>query len=126
MPEPSRPFVILHHVPAGPEHWDLMLDAGERLVTWQLLDDPRMLTASPAPGAVRARRIADHRRAYLDYEGPVSGGRGSVSRVDRGHYALVEQQADRWVLQLAGVLLNGRFQLTATHGELWELQRVES
>ena len=30
-------FVILHHRLAGGEHWDLMLEHGESLATWQLL-----------------------------------------------------------------------------------------
>lgn len=32
----------------------------------------------------RAERLADHRREYLTYEGPVSGGRGRVRRVAEG------------------------------------------
>lgn len=28
----------------------------------------------------------EHRRLYLDYEGPISGDRGSVRRVDAGTY----------------------------------------
>ena len=54
-------------------HWDLMLDTGETLRTWRL--EPAL------PGVIRAEPLGNHRRAYLDYEGPVSGNRGSVQRL---------------------------------------------
>lgn len=72
-------YVILTHDHPFP-HWDLMLEDGGVLRTWRLL-------AEPAAGqVVRAEQLADHRLAYLDYEGPVSGGRGSVARWDHGTY----------------------------------------
>ena len=73
-------YVILTHDHPFP-HWDLMLEAGGVLRTWRLLSEP-------GPGrVVWAERLADHRIAYLEYEGPVSGGRGSVARWDYGTYA---------------------------------------
>ena len=61
-------------------HWDLMLEQGGVLRTWRLL-------AEPAAGqTVAAERLADHRVAYLDYEGPVRGDRGIVKRWDCGSY----------------------------------------
>ncbi len=39
---------------------------------------------------------------YLDYEGPISGDRGSVSRWDRGFYQLVTEGADLWRARLRG------------------------
>jgi hypothetical protein len=35
-------------------------------------------------GRFTLQRIADHRPIYLNYQGPISGGRGSVVRVDSG------------------------------------------
>jgi hypothetical protein len=64
-------------------HWDLMLEDGGVLRTWRLLEEPTIgLT-------VRTEKLADHRIAYLDYEGPVSGGRGVVGRWDHGTYDVV-------------------------------------
>lgn len=70
-------FVILEH--DWPErHWDLMLEAGDVLRTWRL-------ASPPEPGqSVSATAIGDHRPHYLDYEGPVSGNRGTVKRWDAG------------------------------------------
>ena len=38
-----------------------------------------------------AEVLPDHRLAYLDYEGPISGDRGSVTRWDRGTYDVEHQ-----------------------------------
>jgi hypothetical protein len=70
-------FVILEH--DHPHlHWDLMLEDGDTLRTWRLSDLPR------SGVWVDAEEIAPHRLAYLDYEGEVSGGRGTVKRWERG------------------------------------------
>src|ERR1700704_4821039 len=81
MADPTMPrFVILEH-DHPVLHWDLMLEAGTALRTW------RLARAPSAPGEViDALALPDHRLFYLDYEGPVSGGRGVVKRWDAGEY----------------------------------------
>ncbi len=92
-------FVILEH-DHPVRHWDLMLEAGDGLRTWRL-DRP------PTPGqVVLAEPIADHRKAYLDYEGPVSGGRGRVVRWDAGTCEWIEGP-DRIDLYFSGRRLQG-------------------
>lgn len=89
-------FVILQHDVLDGTHFDLMLEAGPSLKTWKLPEPPR-------PGVdVDCEALADHRLAYLDYEGPVSGDRGSVTRWDRGE-CTVEQPNDAiWIVHLTG------------------------
>jgi len=72
-------YVLLHHDWPTP-HWDLFLEAGCVLRAWRLLESPRPDVDIPAT----ANR--DHRLHYLDYEGPVSGGRGTVTRIAEGSY----------------------------------------
>lgn len=86
LPEEGREvavrYVVLHHTGVEPEHFDLMvlLPGEEKLATWRILAGPETWVGqSPA-----AERIADHRVAYLEYEGVVSGGRGKVRRVAAG------------------------------------------
>jgi len=126
MPQPLRPFVLLHHALPGAGHWDLMLDTGEGLATWQLLDDPRALGAGGAGGALRARRLEDHRRAYLDYEGPVSADRGHVARVDHGDHEVLERGPEGWTVRLAGSMLSGTFRCAAGAGPdaPWTFERI--
>ncbi len=127
MPEPLRQFVLLRHELSDTRHWDLMLDCGDALATWQLLDDPGALARGAPAVTLRAHRLSDHRRAYLDYEGPVSGNRGHVARVDRGECAVLERRSDHWTVRLAGSLLSGTFRLVAGAGPggLWELVRLD-
>jgi DNA polymerase Ligase (LigD) len=89
-------FVILEHdYPIL--HWDLMLEVGSELRTWRLGKEP-----VPLGDSIEATPLGDHRVAYLDYEGPVSGGRGTVRRWDRGVYEtlpVVEGEAVKVVLK---------------------------
>jgi hypothetical protein len=95
-------YVILQHETASGLHFDFMLEAGNVLRTWSLAH-------APAPGVeIDARTLADHRLAYLDYEGPISGDRGSVTRWDSGTYAIETESESEITLRLTGEILSGR------------------
>ncbi|QOJ01392.1 MAG: hypothetical protein HRU70_13205 [Phycisphaeraceae bacterium] len=75
--------LLEHRLPDGSEHFDWMIEPGgdaEGLVTFRVME--RIDTATG--GRFPATRLPPHREAYLDYQGPVSGGRGQVRRVARG------------------------------------------
>lgn len=116
MSNQDRQFVLLHHFQSNSEHWDLMLDLGNALATWQLLEHPVPPIRRGALRGVPARRIADHRRLYLHREGPISGARGHVKRLDRGSYILIEQRLSCWIVQVEGDLLAGTYRLPAGAG----------
>jgi len=111
----TRRFVVLRHVvreaaggAAEEAHVDLMVEddgAGpdRPLVTFQL----------DAPPPARGRRSFDHRPRYLDYEGPISGGRGRVERLDAGQVEDVEgdPRATRWRARFEGARLLGLHEL---------------
>jgi hypothetical protein len=89
-------FVILRHDSPQGVHFDFMLESGGALKTWAL---PR----PPESGVeMECEALADHRPAYLDHQGPVSGERGSVTRWDRGEYTVQRQTDTEWVVELAG------------------------
>ena len=100
-------FVILHHLAPTGEHWDFMLERESCLLTWQLQSEPTTRDACP----IHCVRIKDHRKHYLDYQGPISGGRGMVSRYDRGHYDLLAASDSAWTIRLTGTRLTGDFHL---------------
>jgi hypothetical protein len=104
-------FVILTH-DHPVLHWDLMLEDGEALTTFRLLEEP------VAGTVIAAEPIAPHRKAYLDYEGPVSGGRGSVTRWDHGTFRELQQSPGARTLLLTGQ--RGRFKFTLqSHAGNW-------
>ncbi len=108
-------YVVLQHQTVQRVHFDLMLEADGVLKTWSM-------PQAPLPGVViECNALVDHRLAYLDYEGPISGDRGSVTRWDRGYYTL-ERRSDRaWQIDLAGEKLHGAAQLDrlGESGDRW-------
>ncbi len=107
-------FVILEH--DHPHlHWDLMLEAGDVLWTWRLERPP-----GSGPETIPAERIGDHRLAYLDYEGPVSG-RGFVKRWDWGTYDILDS-AQRITLRLRGRRVGGLAIVEEAAGKRWQLR----
>jgi hypothetical protein len=104
-------FVILTHDWPFP-HWDFLAESGGVLRAWRLL-------AEPVAGVeIPAERNFDHRLFYLDYEGPLSGERGSVSRWDAGSCEWGADEPDRAEIALRGTKLSGRAILTR-EGEAW-------
>ncbi|QEH33535.1 ATP-dependent DNA ligase [Aquisphaera giovannonii] len=100
----SGRFVLLEHEHNG-VHWDFMLEAGGALWTWAL-------RALPERGReVVARRLPDHRLAYLSYEGPISGDRGRVRRVAEGTHRTAVAGAGCLKVELAGDQLVGTVDL---------------
>ena len=80
-------WVLLRHtLPDGTSHHDWMLersghkDAG--LLTLRLEDGVR--PTERGLHTFSAEQLTPHRREYLEYEGPVSGDRGRVVRVESG------------------------------------------
>jgi hypothetical protein len=107
-------YVILEHdYPVL--HWDFMLEAGDVLRTWRL-------AAPPAPQqTVQATYLSGHRRMYLDYEGPVSGNRGWVTRWDAGTFTWLADEDSGVAVQLDGHRLRGNVLLKHVHDDAWVL-----
>ncbi len=88
-----------------------MLERGGVLATWALPQPP------DSADAILVEALPDHRLAYLDYQGPISGGRGSVTRWDRGTCRVTHQSDAELAVRLAGGKLTGRATLTRLPGE---------
>jgi len=93
-------FVVLIH--DWPElHWDFMLEEGDFLRTWRLLKEP------VADSMISAEQVNPHRLFYLDYEGPVSQGRGNVTRWDHGVYHSCRSSGETLTIRIEGQKLKG-------------------
>ncbi len=107
-------FVILEHDHPF-LHWDLMLEDGSVLKTWRLAQAPEQ-----GGKPIEAAPLGDHRALYLDYEGPVSGGRGMVRRWDAGEYEWhSDVRSDYLELRLLGQRLQCLATLRKTESTWW-------
>ena len=104
-------FVVLEH-DHPVLHWDLMLEEGGALRSWRLGSPPR------AGQGQAAERTPDHRLLYLDYEGPVSGDRGTVARWDGGTFTWLTREPGRLRVEIQGRRLRGLLELVED-GDGW-------
>ena len=103
-------YVILYHQQHSADtdltHWDLMLEKDGLLRTWKIQQQPapgEQLVAIPLP---------DHRIAYLEYEGPISDNRGTVSQFDYGTYeGSLPSSTESFSVDLTGKVFHGRLLL---------------
>lgn len=96
-----------------------MLESGESLRTWRLL-------SSPERGViVQMEPLPHHRLLYLDYEGPVSGNRGTVHQWDQGTYSLLEGKEERLVLRMEGERCSGEAELLCDASGHWTFRISE-
>jgi hypothetical protein len=128
-------FVLLYHdCPPNYErksHWDFMLESGAALRTWALERLPRDWQAARSrtsavhpncpllaiDNAVAATQLGDHRRDYLELEGPLSGDRGTVVRVAAGTYGSEHQSPVEWRMVLTSEDLTSRVQLSRSEAD---------
>jgi hypothetical protein len=106
-------FAVLDHDHPF-QHWDLLLEAGDVLRVWRLLAEP--IRGTP----IAAEPLPDHRRLYLDYEGPVSDDRGRVARWDAGMFSWERDSPDEIVANVQGGRIVGRVTLRRSAGGSWE------
>jgi hypothetical protein len=90
-------FVVLHHTNIAQPHFDLMLEfeSNSPLATWRCQHWPPHASEVFTP-------LGDHRRDYLDYQGPVSNNRGNVSRVGSGKIISLQADGQIWQVELPG------------------------
>lgn len=99
-------------------HFDWMIErvAGGGLLTF------RVMVRVDEVGVTEfvATKLVDHRAVYLEYEGEISGGRGTVSRVVSGTVVNVVEGAGEIAIDLD----IGRFVGTVVRGDEWRFMRV--
>ncbi|HID22675.1 MAG TPA: hypothetical protein EYP14_09775, partial [Planctomycetaceae bacterium] len=93
---------------------------GERLLTWRLPSPPEIGVS------LDVEQLPDHRKIYLEYEGPVSRNRGRVRRWDGGLYEILFWNDKALEIRLLGTRLQARCVLRQT-GSLreWSIEWLE-
>jgi hypothetical protein len=130
-----RSVLLRHDLPDGSWHLDWLIERAERLggeagdrtvMTFRLDRRPDEIAES-----IEAEEMPDHRRLYLDYEGVIAGGRGSVSRVAEWRCEVlhvtpneihVRLEGDSGAVTLCGVAVEGR--RSAGERRLWRFGAV--
>ena len=100
-------------------HWDFFLEAGDSLRSWRILHEPTPHQSF----STEAEAIADHRLLYLDYEGPVSGGRGHVRQIDAGTFEWLQDTPEALQVHLYGRQFQGGITLQESEsGWRWKYE----
>jgi DNA ligase D-like protein (predicted 3'-phosphoesterase) len=106
-------YVIQEHH-ASHLHWDLRLEHGGVLKSWAIPKEP--------PTTINVRRLAvaveDHPLDYADFTGIIpegSYGAGRVEIWDKGFYIPISITEKKWVVEIRGNRLKGRYCLIKTN-----------
>lgn len=111
-PSGGRYVILEHDYPR--RHWDFLLEKGDVLRGWRL-------TEAPERGkSIAAEASFDHRKMYLDYEGPISGGRGQVLRWDAGSFSWTKDESKDIEVSLEGKRCHGTAKLHQDAAGVWQ------
>jgi hypothetical protein len=104
-----------------------MLEREGALWTWRLSELPAAwrnegTARQGEPCELSAVRLAEHRLDYLEFEGALSGDRGSVSRYDSGTYRLEADDGRELRVELFGAVVRGAAALVQLAGDGWVLE----
>jgi hypothetical protein len=91
----------------------------DALLTWKIVHTDMDLLLNGKH--VNAERLADHRKEYLDYEGPVSNGRGSVRIFDCGECEGIPEKDNASGFVLEGKKLAGNIMLKKIENGFFEI-----
>jgi hypothetical protein len=113
-------MVLLRHDTAdGGSHFDWMIQRGDSLIAFRVHEriDRGCTTFEATP-------LPDHREEYLRYEGPVSGGRGLVTRIAEGVVGTLRDGPG--LLEVHGRLgtAAGTFEGRPAGGGLWRFRFI--
>ena len=104
-------FVIHDHITEN-RHFDLMIETGDDLLlTWRIM--PSDLDILLMSNEIQAVRIQDHEKYFLDYEGSLSTGNGSIVLFDQGNCKILKRRNNTLNVLLSGQVFIGSIQLTS-------------
>lgn len=97
-------YVLLQHHTSGAEfHWDFLFEEATALRTYSVAQTVVEEGLELGRFCETVLQRPDHRRIYLQYEGPVSNQRGVVRRIDTGRFVWNSEQE----IQFQGNLCSG-------------------
>jgi hypothetical protein len=113
----SLRYVVLQHSDVSEPHFDLMFETlpGSMLATWRS-------ESWPIDQRTPLKRLRDHRRLYLDYEGQLSEQRGTVYRMAEGNCDLDIGENAVWTIRLLSGAPPQTLVFRQISGDQWEAE----
>ena len=107
-------YVILWHHDIPEPHYDMMFESapGSDLATWRSL-------VWPIESQTPLIRLRNHRRAFLDYQGQLTGQRGRVQRIATGEFQLQIGEDGVWNIKLLSGAPPMTFAIRQIDAERW-------
>ena len=118
---PVLRYAVLRHEGIDAPHVDFLFETspGSMLQTWRL-------PTWPIVSVEEAKRIRDHRPAFLTYQGQLTGDRGHVLRIDEGTCTF-EASPRRVVVRLSPSNQELRFEADAGGGaDTWYVRTTDA
>jgi hypothetical protein len=118
MGEVTLRYAVLRHSEIAEPHFDFLVETypGSELATWRS-------AVWPIEQATVLKRLKDHRRIYLDYEGELSERRGRVERVAAGTCNVDIGESSVWTIQLLNH--QARLILRRISNDVWEADMLK-
>jgi len=112
-------FSILKHILGEESHYDLLFEKGNKLAAFRITSP---IFSTPQS----AIQNFDHRKIYLNYQGPISKNRGIVKMWDKGNYDIKKEIKNLLVIKLSGKKSKATITLKLKSAEqginaLWEI-----
>lgn len=113
----SLRYVVLRHAEVSEPHFDLMFETlpGSMLATWRS-------ESWPIEQRTPLKRLRDHRRLYLEYEGELTDQRGSVYRMAEGNCQVEIGENAIWTIRLLTGAPPQRLVFRQISAEQWEVE----
>lgn len=112
-----KKFVIHKHERIGhKQHWDLMLESENVLITFRSDYPPEELKRNNH----QLQKIFDHDPKFLNYQGPVNNGEGDIKMQDGGFFAYSIESKNLYLIEFDGDILKGNFKLQHASDDRWE------
>jgi DNA polymerase ligase (LigD)-like protein len=110
---------VVHFHETTPRHYDFMIESGDHLETWQIeYDDLNLLLQG---NKIKCKKIVNHRKKYLTYEGPISCDRGRVEILDSGNYSIINEELNKVSLNLNGCKFKGNLYIIKIRDDIYDI-----
>jgi hypothetical protein len=115
--------ILYHYYPQKGSHYDILFEdfiyQSQLLITFNV----HTLNSFKFPKTIPLKRIKNHRRIYLTYEGKISHNRGNVVHLDTGQFLSAKIKPNTYFLFFRSLKINGSYILNQSEKN-WSLHKL--